>query len=256
MRGALALALVTVWAAVGCDPRSAGSPDAAAAVTDANLLESERFWPYQVALARDGSLGVLIRVEEGAIARIDFGRDGRREVPVAETDLIERANDVRLGRLEKLAPNFTLAIGPRLLDPTGDELVPFPFAAALERRGFLCVFADPGAVGFSDLARGLAPLSERHGVLTIVFAQGEHPDAALREKLRALGWAVPFVHDHLAEAYTRSLLREGTSLPALLLQTSEGRVVFQGGWRPEALPELESALERDFARATARAAAP
>ena len=76
MRGALALALVTVWAAVGCDPRSAGSPDAAAAVTDANLLESERFWPYQVALARDGSLGVLIRVEEGAIARIDFGRDG------------------------------------------------------------------------------------------------------------------------------------------------------------------------------------
>lgn len=256
MRSALALALVAAGSAVGCAPRVAESPDAAVAVTQANLLASERFWPYQVGLARDGSLGVLIRVEEGAIARIDFGRDGRRELPVAETDLVERANAVRLGQIEKLAPNLTLAIGPRLLDPTGDELAPFPFAAALEKRGFLCVFADPGAADFADLARALAPISERHGVLTILFAQGEHPDAALRDTLRALGWAVPFVHDHLAEAYTGSLLREGTILPSLFLQTPEGRVVFQSGWRTEALPELEAALEREFARAPARVAAP
>lgn len=255
MRRALALALVAVWGAVGCERPGAGNPEASAAVAEANLLANERFWPYQVALARDGSVGVLIRVEAGGVARVDFGRDGTREVPVEETDLVERANAVRLGRLEKLAPNFTLAIGPRLLDPAGDELAPLPFPAALEKRGFLCVFADPGAAELADLARALAPLSGRHGVLTILFPQGEHPDAAVRETLRGLGWAVPFVRDHLAEAYTRTLLREGTSLPALLLQTPEGRVVFQSGWRPGASAELEAALEREFARAPAQAAA-
>jgi len=194
-------------------------------VTEQNLLSSERFWPYRVGLTRPwprvggskaltpGLRGVLIRVEASGSARIDFGRDGRYEVPVGATDLVERANQIRRGELPKPAPNFVLAIGPRLVDSASPALRPFGFRAAGEPRGFLAVFADPAAKDFVDLAKALAPLRERDGVLTILFPQGEHPDAQVREQLRALGWPVPFLYDHLAEAYTPTLLPETTPVP-------------------------------------------
>jgi hypothetical protein len=62
------------------------------------------------------------------------------------------------------------------------------------------------------------------------------------------------VFDHLAEAYTSSLLQEGTVLPAVLLVTKEGRVRFQSAWAPGVLPKLEAALDRP-ARAEATATA-
>jgi hypothetical protein len=228
----------------------------AAPVTLENLLANERFWPYQVALAGPwqppgraeplvpGIAGVLIRVEDPGLARIDFGRDGLYHVPVEVTDLIERANRIRLGALEKMAPNFVLDVGPRLADPAPDSLRPFGLRAALERDSFLCVFADPSSPGFAELAGAMAKLRERAGLLTILFAQGAHPDARLREQLRSLDWPVPFVLDHLAEPYTRSLLGEGTALPAVLLVTPEGRVRFQGSWAPDVLPALATALDR------------
>jgi hypothetical protein len=230
----------------------------AAVVTEANLLASERFWPYHVVLTRSwqpggrdqplgpGSRGVLIRVEPSGLTRIDFGRDGLYEAPVSVTDVVERANRIRLGEQEKMAPNFLLAIGPRLLDSASASLRPFRYSVAAESYAFLCIFADPGAEGFSDLAAVLAPLHGRSGVLTILLPQGTHPDGELREKLRSLQWMVPFVSDHLAEAYTRSLLPEETPLPAVMLQTGEGRVVFQSGWRAGLLPELTSMIDDVF----------
>jgi hypothetical protein len=229
---------------------------AAAVVTEENLLASERFWPYQVALTkrrpptygsgtplRPGALGILIRVETTGVARLDFGRDGLHEVSVGATDLVERANRIRLGELDKQAPNFLLAVGPRLLDSGSSSLRPFPYESAAARRGFLCVFADPGAGGFDDVATTLAPLRERPELLTILFPQGAHPDGEVGQKLRSLEWTVPFLYDHISEGYTRSLLAADTRLPALMLQTAEGRVLFQSGWRAEVVPELSSALD-------------
>jgi len=228
----------------------------AAPVTERNLLASERFWPYHVALTRPwrpagraeplvpGIAGVLIRVENGGNARIDFGRDGLYEVPIEVTDLLENANRIRRGELEKVASNFILDIGPRLVDSASDSLRPFGLRPAAERSGFLCVFADPSTQGFADLAAALAPLRDRQRVLTILFAQGGHPDARLREQLRSLGWAIPFVFDHMSESYAHSLLPEGTPLPALLLVTREGRVLFQSRWAPDVMPELSAALDR------------
>jgi hypothetical protein len=238
----------------GLPEYQAGDPDAAV-VTESNLVESERFWPYQVALARSwqpaggarplspGILGVLIRVEASGAALIDFGRDGRHEVPVGATDLVERANRIRQGELHKMAPNFVLAIGPRLLDSESAEPRTFGVLETSRRRIFLAVFADPGAEDFPDLAAALAPLRERDGLLTILFPQGEHPDSRVRERLRTLGWTIPFVYDHLSEPYSRSLLAEGVPLPALMLQTGEGRLLFQGGWSARAVRELRSALD-------------
>jgi len=239
---------------------------AAAAVTPANLLGNERFWPYHVSLTRawrpeerespllPGASGVLIRVEDGGSARIDFGRDGLYTVPVAATDLVERANSVRRGELEKMAPNFVLAIGSRLIDAAADPPRAQTFRDVGERHVFLSVFADPRAPDFEALAKSLAPLHERAGLLTIVFPQGERPDPEVWERLRALGWPVAYVPDHLADSYTRSLLPEGLAPPALLLQTREGRLLFQAPAEPAAVAALDAALGR--VQPAAAAAAP
>lgn len=227
-------------------------------VSEGNLLASERFWPYQTELTRSwqppgrgqplaaGTLGVLIRVEASGLARIDFGRDGLYAVPIGETDLLDRANRVRRGELHKMAPNLVLAIGPRLLDPAWSPPRPLNLSAVSASAGFLCVFADPGAGSFADLAATLAPLRGSHGVETILFPQGEYSDADLGEQLRLLGWTVPFVSDHLAEAYTRSLLSDGGALPAVLLQSREGRLLFQGRGTADVVAELRAALDEAF----------
>jgi hypothetical protein len=243
-------------------PEHHAEDPSAAAVTERNLLASERFWPYQVAATatlpatadrqpvQAGDVGVLIRVEAPGVARVDFGRDGLYEIPVAHTDLVERANRIRAGELEKLAPNFLLAIGPRLVDSASDALRPLPYASVAEQRGFLCVFADPGSKEFAALAAALAALQQRHGVATILLPQGEHPDTRVREQLRSLGWTVPFVYDHLAEAYTRSLLGADAALPVVMLQTREGRVLFRSEWKAGVAPALRAALDAAFASAS------
>ncbi len=252
MRSLLLLALAVGPVPVDV-PEHHAADARAAVITESTLLANERFWPYQVALAKDGSVGVLIRVESGGVARLDFGRDGRRNIPVSETDLLARANQVRTGELDKMAPNFVLAIGPRLVDSASETLRPYSFATVIEKPGFVCVFADPDAANFAEIATALAPLSERHGVTTILFPQGEHPDPALREKLRALGWAVPFVYDHLAEAYTRSLVADGARVPAVVLLTSEGRVIFESTWRSDVVSKLTAALDAAFGVTTVSA---
>lgn len=256
------------------DPSAAGalpayqSKDATAAeVTAKNLLASDRFWPYQVAVTQPiaageknkaleaGAVGVLIRIESDGVARIDFGRDGLHWIPVAKTDLVERANRVRRGELEKIAPNFVLAIGPRLVDAASATLQPLPFPDVAAGLGMLSVFADPGAKDFSALAMSLAPLSERAGLFTILFPQGQHPDAGVRDQLRALQWPVPFVYDHLAEAYTKSLIDPGAVLPVVLLQTRDGKVLYQSSGRAIDVAELGAAIDRSLPTASAEAAA-
>ncbi len=268
-RGVCALLLLAflpapLRAEVSGDPQAA--PPEAALVTEANLLAHERFWPYRVALTAPwqpagreqplpaGTTGVLIRVEGPGVARIDFSTDGKYEVPVDRTDLVENANRIRRGELTKQAPNFTWAIATRLVDSASGELVGLNPEILTGRPGFLCVFADPDGQEFGAIAAGLAPLRERHGVLTILFPLGQHPDAELRERLRALDWRVPFLYDFLSEPYTRTLLPSETPLPALLLQTNEGRVVFQGGWGPDAARGLSAALDAAFGADSAAAA--
>lgn len=253
---ALALPCLGPAVSAGFPEHRAAAPEANP-VTRQNLLASERFWPYRVSLVRSwkpagreqplvpGSTGVLIRVESSGRARIDFGRDGLCTVPAEATDLIERANDVRLGKLEKQAANFVLAIGPRLLDSSSDEPRSVPIAESAHRPGFLAVFA--AAERLPELAPVLAPLEGRGGVMTIVFAQGDHPDLRLRDDLRRLGWKVPFVPDHLADAYTDSLLPDGMRPPAVVLQTPEGRVLFARAWGDDVGARLAAAaLEREL----------
>jgi hypothetical protein len=249
-------------------PDYQAADSSATVVTEQNLLASERFWPYQVRIAKPwqppgaeaalpaGTVGVLVRVETSGLARVDFGRDGRYEVPVAVTDLIERANGVRLGKVHKSFPNFLLSLGPRLVDSAGPELRVYLLSQAVRYRGFLTVFADPGAPDFPKLAEALAPLAKRSDALTILVPVCDCPDPELRERLRALGWTVPFVYDALAETYIDSLIGAETGKPALLLQTAEGRVLFQSGWREGVVPDLTAALDTAFEAQTVAAGEP
>lgn len=239
---------------VGSLPPFDASDPGAPPVTEETLLASERYWPYQTELVAawpsggtsipPGTSGVLIRVEPARVARIDFGRDGLHEIPIDRTDLVARANRVREGTLEKLAANFALAIGPRLLDARAEPLAPLGFDEVAAARRFLCVFGDPSTKELRALAKQLAPLRERDGLLTILFPDGARSDAAVAATLRELAWPVPFLFQHLAEPYARTLLDADVPRPALLLQTSEGRLLAGPGAPREVLPQIESALGR------------
>lgn len=245
MRSVLLLALAAAPVITEVPEHHVADPRAPV-VTEATLLENEAFWPFQTALTGDGSVGVLIRVEQGGLARLDFGREGKRVVPVSQTDLVVRANQIRTGELDKAAPNFVQALGPRLLDSGSDELRPYPFATVAEKPGFVCVFADPSQAEFASIAAALAPLHDRHGVATILFPQGEHPDLELRERLRALKWTIPYVYDHLSESYARSLLDDSVKAPAVVLLSREGRLWYASAWSPAVLPALRSTLDAAF----------
>jgi hypothetical protein len=239
-------------------PGYEASDPSAPVVTEETLYASDRFWPYHVLLASawtpkgsvkalpSGIPGVLIRVEPDKTARIDFGRDGLYRVPVSATDLVERANRVRTGDLVKPAPNMALAIGPRLASSSDPTPVPYRTSATQNPRGFLAVFADVRSADFPALAKALSELQGRGHVLTLLFPRNQGQDHWIREELRRLDWTVPFVYDHLAEGYTKSLIDDPTALPFVSLQTADGRLLFQSRWRPETLSDLRRAIEAAF----------
>ena len=248
--------------------RDVAAPDhhaedpSAPAVTQANLYTSERFWPYHVELTRAwkgkgmasplpaGTRGTVVRVGDAGKARIDFGRHGIGEVPVGSTDLVARADRVRLGTETKYLPNFIEAIGPRLIDSRGEALRPVPMSAVYPKRGFLCVFGDVGAPSFAELAAALGALAPRADLMTIVFPQGRPLDVAVHERLRALDWKVPFVFQHLSEPYTTSLIGEKPELPYVTLQTDEGRMLLAERWHPALASEIEAAITAAFGEDT------
>jgi len=253
--GVVPLGAASAQLGVEVPPYSAAQPDAPP-VTRGNLLQSERFWPYRVQLIEPwsagegtssipkGVLGVLVRVEGEGVARIDFGREGIHDVLVEATDLVARANRIRLGESDKLAPNFVHKIGTRLVDSSGEAPRNHRFADLMPPKVFLAVFADPRDQGFSGLAKALRSLRDREGLQTILFAQGRHPSGPLHQKLAGLDWRVPFVFDHMAEAYARSLRGAEAPIPAVMLQSPEGRVLFRSVWAPgETREALEAAIE-------------
>jgi hypothetical protein len=230
----------------------------AVAITQDTLLSNDRFWPTMATLRESirpesaatelpaGLSGVLIRVESSKLARIDFGRDGLFEIPVEKTDLVEASNAVRLGSLSKTAPNFALAIGPRLVDTSSKHPRSYSFQEASRKRGFISVFVDPETAEFGEIARALGPLAHHEGVLTVVFPQARRPDPTVYAKLVELDWQVPFVLAHLSEPYTRILLGKGIKPPSIALQTADGRLLFESGWGPRARESLSEALEAAF----------
>lgn len=231
-------------------PEDSAPPDYLAAdpsapeITAATLFANERFWPYTVELTRAwkgpgmqssapaGTRGVLIRLDDAKRARVDFGRHGIGDVPLDATDIVARANGVRVGTEPKPLPNFVEAIGPRLVASSVEPMRPYPVAGVFGHGAFVAAFADPNAASFESLAAALAPLASRSDALVIFFPQGRPADAAVYQRLRSVGWKVPFVFQHLSEPYTASLVGPSPKLPLVTVQTADGRVLLSERFEP------------------------
>lgn len=223
-------------------PEHDASDPGAAPVTADGLEQASRFWPFRVAVReawtapgttktiRPELPGVLVRVEPGGFARIDFGRDGVHWVPVAETDLLERANAIRLGSEPKTAPNFLYMVAPRLLDSRPGSLGSFDYAEVAAHERYLLVFADVTKPGFAELAASLRAVAGREDLLPIVFPQGRVEDVVVRDRLRELEFEAAFVYDHLSEGYSQALLESATPMPAVMVVDREGRAEFGEPW--------------------------
>lgn len=262
----LLLLAVLVLAATPCAapaPASASGNDlpphvvadpTAEEVVGSNLMEGERFWPDQVALlapwappGRERAIdsrfpGVLVRVLDGRSARIDFGRDGVHTVPIAKTDLLNRANAIRRGDAEKPAANFVFMIGPRLVSSSGPTPRSMPFVEAMRYDRFVLVFADPDSEGLEGIATSLRPIGLPENALVVFFPLARKTNGDVYDRLRALDWPVAFVFDHLAEPYARVLLGELPSEPRVMLVTGEGRSLLDAGWTPRLAERIGALL--------------
>lgn len=233
------------------EPWIAADP-AAAVVTLENLYENERFWPYQVQLTEDWKppgwqgdfgwgLGVVKRIDEERRLRVDFGRFGKHWVPAEVTDVVERANRIRLGEEIKFNPNLVLALGNRLLDPSGDELRPTDLDLR-EQQAFLMVFADPMEVDLGPLARSIDALSALPGLVPVLVVPRDHGDAAVYRACYDHDWPGVFLRDRFGPAYTAGYVAGERPLPFVQLATPEGRLLWQGPWSPELAERLPSLL--------------
>jgi len=249
-------------------PAFSAADPGAPAVSEADLMANERFWPYTVSLTSDwqvpagertlraGTKGVLVRVEAGDRVRVDLGREGVVTVPVGHTDVVARANAIRAGESRKDAPNLTWAIGARILDGGADEVALYGMENALAKRGYLLVFVDPAdTTTFDAMATVLGGFGERDGVLTVVVPQRRIGDGAMLAALGRADWSTAYLLAHLAMPYTASLLGEDARAPYVMLQTNEGRVVFEGPWSETLVPALSRALATSFGSDGAKIAA-
>jgi hypothetical protein len=223
--------------------RGAGVQDEATTpVTYENLYRREAYWPYHVEMTApwkpegfEGErlgwgIGVLVRVEPEGDLRVDFGRSGKYRVPARVTDVVEQANRIRLGERPKDQPNFVLAAINKLVDPTSDPVRYLKPRDVRDVRAYLVVAADPASEGFAAIAAALAEMDDRPDVMPVLLPQGRHRDDDVLAHCKAVGWTHPFAHSRYAEAFKRSILGEEASLPSVMLQSPEGRVLYGSGW--------------------------
>jgi hypothetical protein len=237
----------------------AGADLANTEVTYQNLYELEQYWPYHVRLTDKSwkpegfegdrfsyGLGVLVRVEQSGMLRVDFARFGRHLVPARVTDVVESANEIRLGKATKMGANFVLAVAPRLLDPGSETLKPVRGDAFAKVRAYLVVAADPSSESFPAIASSLESIRSREGVMPVLFPQGGHKDGAVWKLCKKAGWSDPFLFDRFTTPYTESFLGEHPQLPSVMLTSPEGRVMLSSPWSEASPAALGTALDREL----------
>ncbi len=236
------------------------APDAAQAsggrINAENVYENEAAWPNIASLVepwtpdgaasplKQGYRGGVIRLLPSGLVRIDFGRHGKHEIPIAATDFVARANEVEAGTRFKTAPNFLAHFGTQFVHPTSPEPMAFPTPELAKSDRFLCIFADPGPESFAVLAERLAALADVPKLQGLMFPLAVERDQiqAVKDRLEAVGWRVPYAYPQAAEKHAESLLGAVPTRPTALLITGEGRLLLQTELdRPGAIEALRAA---------------
>lgn len=251
---------ISTTQSVAADATPSPSEDTeAGSITAGNILAHENAWPDIVALVvpwtpsgaeqplKVGYRGALVRVEEDRRVRIAFGRHGNHLIPIEDTDLIARANEVQAGKRHKIAPNFLAHFGTQFLHPTSEELGPFPTPLLAKSTRFLCVFARPSELTFPTLASWLSPLQDVPGLQMLFFPLDMPRDSAqeVKTSLENLDWPVPFAYPQAAEVHAQKLLGAVPTRPMALLITGEGRMLLEVPIeRGEVVDQIREALGR------------
>jgi hypothetical protein len=220
-------------------------------LTPEDLVLRDENWPHRVRLVEPWTpesgetlrpVGVLLQVESPEAARIDFGSQGVHDVPVAVTDLVERANEVRAKGPDSKIGNLTRMIGGALVNPAHETPRTYR-RSKVAKRDLLLVAAPPDPALLSGMAAPLARIDEREGLRVVLMVEGEAETSEVLATLHALGWGTPFLRQRFVQAVTEGYLREDRTLPWVALLTPNGRSLYEGPWPSEGERQaLESAL--------------
>lgn len=231
---------------------------AATPVTYENLYWREAYWPYHVEMTApwkpegfEGErlgwgIGVLVRVEPEGDLRVDFGQFGKYRVPARVTDVVEEANRIRLGERPKDEPNFVLAAINKLVNTTSDPVRYLKPQDIREVRAYLVVAADPASEDFPEIATALADMDDRPDVMPVLLPQGRHRDDDVLARCKEAGWTHPFAYSRYAEAFKRSIFDEEASLPSVMLQSPEGRVLYTSRWFEGTADAIAKAIDEQL----------
>ena len=227
-------------------------------ITAENLSVRDDYWPHRVQLTSPwtpasgeavGTKGVLMRVVSAEFARIDFGRAGIHDVPIAVTDLLLRSNEVREQGSDSRIGNLTRMIGRALGDPRHE-----PWRAYRRSKvaglDILLVSAPLEAALLREMAEPLTRIDERVGVRVVLLVQGETSSEEIFRLLHEIGWTTPFLLQRHVQVATHGYLNEARTLPWLGLFTPNGRVLHQGPWPSDG--DLEEFLDALAARRQVR----
>jgi hypothetical protein len=247
---------------LGC--LSASTP----ALTDAAVYEDSALWPPRAELTRDftsadteaprtipsGREAILIRLEPGepVHAVLDFGRLGLHRVPLAHTDIIDRAQEIAAGEVKKETPNWTMMIGrafSRHKPEAGQGGIKVPFAEVEAFRYFLVAYLDGGP----EANRAVAALLEEHqdafqaaAVAPIIFGMGDFPyigELTYIETLREHGLDQQFfMAPHVSVPYANAMAHSYPSLPAIALVDAEGKTLYEPGSESVSLEAMFGAV--------------
>ena len=246
LKGCPLVGLVLCAPAMGAEPFAAftyegydPSERESAVVDSSNWNASERFWPYRVSLTPPASAsgeagamrleGVVVHLDSTGRIRVDLGRDGVRTVPLESTDFLARANEVRLGSRTKLAPNFILAYGNRLLDVSNDPIRALRIDSLAGSRFFICLLAHPHDSRLPEWTEATRQLTEAvDGVVAIFFPL---PDPVIEttgglNRLHEADWPGFVMMAQYALPYRLSLWDGDPTQPLLMAFSPERHLLF------------------------------
>lgn len=224
---------------------------AAPSLTDSAVYDNSALWPQRAALTADfdtidsdasrtipsGREAVLIRLEPGEPihALLDFGRLGLHSVPLAQTDVLTRAEKIKNGDEEKEIPNWTMMIGrgfSKLNHGTGQGGSSVPLSDLEGIKRFLIVYLDSDVEAMQatgELLDQYAEIFEANSILPVIFGIGRFPtigEAPYMRTLRENGLEpYIFIVPHVSAPYARSMAHGISKGPGIILVDTEGKTL-------------------------------
>lgn len=230
------------------------------------LYEHSAWWPPKAGLTEPftppgtdhelpaGREGVLIRLEPGdpPTVLLDFGRHGLATLRAEQTDLLERAAQIRSGEKEKEFPNWSMMLGRGFVDASkGGNKVSLRDLLAYDH--FLFIYLHDLETSAAELKTFLEESEaalEKSATLPVIFPVKDRIGMTeYVEKLQAADLDLVFMLPYLSDPYAASMHHSLEEPPYAVFTDTEGKSLYEPSedkdWT-EMLDELGQAV-RDMA---------